>query len=239
VSLTYVAIAFVAAFIPFVGTLSAIFVAPLMLTTVYVFVKAARSEPVSFTDMFACFGPAYFPLLVINLLVSLLMVVGLIPLVICAVAAGVIGASGNGSGTSETLAIVIAVVGGLIGIALLAFVYVRTWLAGLLYLDAPPGTLGITESISLCWSGTSTNWGSLILAQIVAVIVVVLSFVLLVIPYFIIGIPFLFAVYGAAHAVVFPRAGGVLCATCGYDMASLGRGATCPECGTAATITSG
>lgn len=230
-ALTYLAISIAAGFVPVVGVVAPIFVAPLYFSTVYLFVRVARGEDAQFGGMFEVLGRSYFQLLAINLLLSVALFVVILPIAVGAILVIVFVSRGGGTAGSSAIVYTVGGMGLIFGVLLGLFIFVRIWLAGLLFLDAPPGTLGVLESINLSWQGTRMSWGALILAQIATFVVIVMSFLLLVLPYFLVGLPFSLAVLAAAHALVFPRPSDSTCMNCGYDVSNLGLNGLCPECG--------
>lgn len=231
-SLLYMLIAVAASFIPIIGGLTSIFLGPLYVATVYLFVRAARSQPVHVGDMFQIFGPRYWPLLVIYLLFTIAIVAAGIPTIIAVVAGVMVGIAGNGSSGAMTVAFIVGGVGVLLGVVLSMFVTMRLWFATTLYLDAPVGSLDIIEALKMSWRSTARSWPTLVAAQLIMVVIVVLSFLMLVVPFFIIGLPLAFAFLGAAHAMLFPLMDQRRCVQCGYELGGVLVGGACPECGT-------
>jgi len=231
-TLLYVLISIAASFIPFVGGIASIFLGPLYVATVYLFVRAARDQPVRVGEMFQVFGPRYWPLLAIYLLVMIALVVAGIPTLIAIIAGVVVGLSGDGSRGAMTVAFIVGGVGVVLGVVASMFVTVRLWFATTLYLDAPLGSLDILEAIKFSWRSTARSWPTLIAAQLIIIVCVVASFLMLVVPFFVVGLPLAFAFLGVAHAMLFPLTNQRRCSQCGYELGGNFPGAACSECGT-------
>ncbi len=231
-TILYLLISLAASAIPFVGGIASIFLGPLYVSTIYLFVRGARGQTVGVGDMFTVFGPRYWPLLAIYLLIMIAIIAAYIPAII-AIAVGIgVGAAGNWSEGATTVALIVGGSGFLVGMLILMFVAMRLWFATTLYMDAPTGSLDIIQAMRISWQTTARSWPTLVIAQFIIILAMLGCFLLLILPFFIIGMPLAFAFLGAAHARLFPLGDQGRCVNCGYDLRAVQRGSACPECGT-------
>jgi len=141
----------VSALIPVIGSFAGIFVGPLNVSLAYIFVAAVRREPVGINGLFSVLTGRYWWLVLLQRLIGIMALVGVIPLAIGVV---IIVFAANADGPLFAIGIA---VGGLIAFAsILAYLYIlaRTLFAGLIFLDAPAGSIDIIECVKLSWRTT-------------------------------------------------------------------------------------
>lgn len=200
--LIYVVGTVIAAFIPVVGSLSGFLLAPLVASYSYLYVSAVRGEVVQINNAFGVLSGKFWWLVLMQLLVALISGAALIPMIIGIVVVVIAVQAGT-----EMLTVGVGI-GGLIGLALLvAYLYLaaRLMFTGLLYLDAPVGSLDIIECLKMCWRGTRACAWPLVGMTVLIVVVVVLSTLLLGVGFLLLGLPLGWAAVGAAYDRLFPR----------------------------------
>jgi hypothetical protein len=231
VGVTSIATSFVLQLLPVIGAvldqIASLFLAPFAVSLVYTNVRAVRGENPNALLFFSDAWPRYWGLVGVTVLTWLIMVGVMLPFALIAVLAGVLGASGGGA---LTIFLVIAFVL-LVAIPLLLYLQARLSFAGVLYMDAPPGRLGVIDSITLSWRRTAPFAWALVGLHLLLAIIVLGSFLLLFLPAIFLGFPILLACIAAAYTQIFPKSCAGLCPNCGYDCRSSPPG-TCPECGT-------
>ncbi len=217
-------------FIPLVGSFVGAFLAPLMVSLAYVYVRAVRGHQVRAAEFFDHLKVPYWSLVVIQLLVGLIALAVALPAIIVIVVLIVTGGMSGGAGGA-----VLIVIGVVVAFAcMIGVLYVQSRLnfAGLLFLDAPPGSLEIVESLKLSWTRTKEfAWPLVGLALLLSLV----SFgcaLLLVIPVFLVAMPLTLAATAAAYDMICPPKYSGLCPVCAYDCRNSPPG-TCPECGAA------
>lgn len=218
----------VSAFIPFLGSFAGVFVAPIAVSVGFSFVLRLRGHALQGTEIFQGLKERYWYLVVIQLLVSLIGMVAAVPLVI-----GVLIAVGIGAATgSAAVGIVVGVPLLLAGVLVVLYVTARLSLSGLLFMDAPPGSLDLFAAIKMSWARTGPHaWGLLGLYVVIALVNLVCA-VLLLVPLILLGIPLQYAASAAAYDMICPAKFSGRCPSCGYDCTSV-LGDICPECGKA------
>lgn len=151
----------------------------------------------------------YGRVLVANILVMLVSLgiglVAAVPMVILAMIGGAVGAANGNSEAMVALFVIIGVV-----LMLLLFVVgmglvgARVFFAPAIVADPALGSLGVMEAFRLNWSRTSPGKGfSLLGLGLVVGLLAALSFILLCVPYILVGLPVVVATLGAAHTLLF------------------------------------
>ncbi len=216
----------VVSFIPFVGGIAGLFLAPLMTAAGYQAVLAFRGQPAKAGDIFQVFGPKYWQVFVVTLLYNLSFMVAVVPVVIGIVLFGV-GASQGGAVGAALIAIGLAVC--LVAIVGMLYIQARLMHAPLLIYDAPAGTLDMIESLKMSWARSGPFTWSIVGFLLLMALVATGSILLLGVGLFLVGIPFAISCTAVAYCTLFPQA-SPLCPKCGYDLSRIG-GPRCPECG--------
>lgn len=220
-----------ASMVPLAGNLAGIFLAPVFVSATHLAVRRWRGEQTQVSQMFELKN-TYWPLVGQQLLVAIAIGAAAIPGGVGLAAMGIIESSRVGGGPPSSGAIVVMVLCALV--AILGYVYVacRLTFAGLLYMDAPPGTLGALQAISDSWRVTAQwSWTLFGLAWVMLFAFFV-SLLLLLVGGLLIGAPLIVASSAVCFAVMCPRSdSGRYCNACGYDMVHSPSG-VCPECGT-------
>jgi hypothetical protein len=218
----------VSAFIPFLGSFAGVFVAPIAVSLGFSFVLRLRGVALQGTDIFRGLKERYWYLVVIQLLVSLITMAAAIPLVIGVLIAIALGAATG----SAAVGIVVGVPLVLAGLVVVWYVGARLSLAGLLFMDAPPGSLDLFAALKMSWARTGPHaWGLVMLNIVISLLNAVCAFLLLV-PLILLGIPMQYAAWGAAYDMLCPAKFSGRCPSCGYDCTSVPEN-VCPECGKA------
>lgn len=222
---------FIGSMVPMIGFLAGIALAPLSTAAAYQVVRVLKGERPGVGDIFQVFGPRYLGLVVINFLVGLIMLVGVVPAGLSIVMVALAASSG------ETALVVVAVaVGSVVAIGAMlvgTYLYMRASFAGLLYMEAPVGSLDMIKAIGVSWNQTRGHGMSLLGMSLLVWLLSVGSVLLLIVGVFLIGVPLAVSVMGAAYVMLF-HAGRTIaagcCVRCGYDRRGQ-VGGRCPECG--------
>ncbi|GJQ28231.1 MAG: hypothetical protein HBSAPP03_01150 [Phycisphaerae bacterium] len=217
--------------VPIVGSFVGIFLAPLWVSLTFVFVRAVRGHQVAASEFFPLLKVPYWSLVVIQLLVGVLGMVVALPMIIVIVILAIAGGAAGGGAASGAL-IAVAVLCVIVTMIAMMYIQARLGFSGLLFMDAPPGTLEIIESVKLSWKRTRDFAWPLVGLAILLALISLGTFVLLVVPLFLLGIPLALAATAAAYDMICPQAYSGTCPVCGYDCRNSPPG-TCPECGAA------
>jgi hypothetical protein len=176
-------------------------------------VLASRGEKPPMSKLFAAFSDKYVSVVSISFITVLIFysiffgaifVGGLIGGLSVAV---IYGASEQAqSGNFEELALgaifVPVICGIIIGAILGLFVYVRFTWAALIALDPEEKATGIGECIGRCWRMTARSWFSLFFLMLFLSIIMMLSFLLLCVGYFFLGLPLYAAASTGAYILL-------------------------------------
>lgn len=218
----------VVSFVPFVGGIASLFVAPLMAAAQFQAVKVIRGDRTEVGEIFRIFGPNYWPIFLVVLLTNLSMIVAVIPGVIGVVLFAVgVNAGGFGGTLATGAGVVMLVLGMLVGL----YVYGRLMFSVFLMFDAPPGSLEFIDAMKLSWARSTPFAWSILGLLILSSLALVASVLLLGVGLLLVGVPLQAALMAAAYHTLLPRTGGRACTRCGYDLSHLPLG-PCPECGT-------
>lgn len=228
--IVYLAGSIIGGIIPVIGSFVGFFLAPLWVSMAYVYVLTVRGKPIEVTMFFPLLKEPYWSLVVIQLLVGLIGMVVMIPVAGLIVLFAVLGANAGGAA-----AVALFTAAGLFGVAAfiaMLYVQVRIGYAGLLFMDAPTGSLEIIESISLSWNRTKPYAMPLVGLALLLALISLGSLLLLVVGVLLIGIPLSMAVTAAAYDMICPPKYAGMCPVCNYDCRNSPPG-RCPECGAA------
>ncbi|MCE7974401.1 MAG: hypothetical protein DYG92_08805 [Leptolyngbya sp. PLA1] len=216
----------VVSFIPFIGGIAGLFLAPLMTAAGYQAVLTFRGQPAKAGDIFQVFGPKYWQVFVVTLLYNLCFMVAVVPLLVGGVLFA-IGASQGGAVGAAMIALGCAVF--LVSMIGMMYIQARLMHAPLLIYDAPAGSLDMIECLKMSWGRTGPFAWSLVGFLLLMALVAMGSILLLGIGLLLVGIPFAVACTAVAYCTLFPQS-SPLCPKCGYDLSRIG-GPRCPECG--------
>ncbi|MDX2115198.1 MAG: hypothetical protein SFZ24_06180 [Planctomycetota bacterium] len=214
--------------IPGAGSLAGLFLAPVFVGLGFSFVLRVRGARPGGAEFFDGLKGRYWSLFVIELLKSLMGFVAAVPMIVLIVAAVLVGQGARSGG----LAIGLAVMAVLAGMLPVLYVAARLSFAGLLFMDAPVGSLELFGALRMSWARTKPHAWGLVWLSVVLGLVNVLCAVLLVMPVLLLGMPLTLAVTAAAYDMICPPRFTGRCLRCGYDCRSV-VGGVCPECGAA------
>lgn len=215
----------VGAVIPGASLITGVFLAPLTVSLAYIYVRAVRGSKVEVADLFGHLKVNYWNLVLLQLILVGISIVVLIPVGILIAAALLLGAA-----VDSVAGVVGAVVVGVVAVLALAYVGVRLGYGGLLYLDAPPGSLEVIDALRLSWRRTAPYALPLIAMAILLGFIVMASGLLLCVGAILLGMPLALAVNAAAYDLICPTPDSGRCDKCGYDCRAVVTG-VCPECG--------
>lgn len=226
--------------VPLLGTFVGFFLAPLWVSLSHVFVRAVRGHTVTATEFFEHLKVPYWSLVVIQLLIWAIGLAVMLPMIIIVVLLLVgggfaAGAGGGGGGAGAVLLFVIAGFVLLATIVGMAYIQARIGYAGLLFMDAPPGSLEIVESVKLSWTRTKEFAWPLVGMSLLLGLIAFGCILALFFPLFLFAIPLSLAVTAAAYDMICPPKYSGSCPVCGYDCRNSPPG-TCPECGAALPV---
>lgn len=215
----------IVAFIPFIGGIAAIFVAPVLDSAAYLAVRAVRGQPISIDRLIEQLKGRYWWVMLLRMLIGFAIGFAMIPLIIVAVLIVVLT---HDAGWPLMLACLTPVL--IAYFILVSYAYGRMAPAGALIFDAPPGRMNCIDAIVQSWKLTRHQAWSLCALYFIGMMAVTASLLLLIVGYFLVGMPLFFAVMGAAAALIIGDAKVRVCPGCGYPIAGL-RSDRCPECG--------
>lgn len=194
-------ISMAAGFVPFLGIIAGIALAPLNAAAYYQCVRACRGERVEIGDIFQVFGPRYLPLLLVCLLLQVIAFACAIPMIV----GGFLIALGAAGKTAVAIIVVpVGIVILLAGMGAVFYVTGRLWFAQLLMFDAPAGTLEIVDSLKLSWRRTAPFGLQIVLLLLIVALIAFGSILLLGIGLLLLGIPLGAMAMAAAHCLINP-----------------------------------
>lgn len=203
--------------------MSLLVLAPFQASWMWSAVAAARGEPAGAATLVHGFD-RYPQVVGLALLAFGASIVLWIPLGILAVIFAMMGPVGI------VLLILLAIPAGV----LMGWLYIRYMLAYCIVLDDRPGRMGVFEAVRAAFDMTRGIRGwSLLGLNLVVSLIAGLSLLLLILPFFLFGIPFVVAVTAMAYQQLAADHGlvaSVNCRFCGFDLSGL-RDRVCPECG--------
>lgn len=203
-----------------------LFTTPFQASWTWAAVAASRGEPATASTLVRAFE-RYGQTVGLAVLIFLASVLAGIPLVLLALFLGFLG----------PLGIALLVILGIPIAVVYAWVCVRLMLAYCLILDDRLGAMSPIEAVRTAFEMTSGIRGwSLLGLNFVLGLLVVLSILLLILPFVFVGLPFMAAAQAMAyqqlaadHGLISARS----CRYCGFDLTGLSD-EVCPECGAAA-----
>ncbi len=124
------------------------------------------------------------------------------------------GVAGAASGTNAAVGAGITA-GVVVGLALslpaTALVLVRVYFVPAIVADASLGSIGVMDALRLNWRMTQGLGWSLMALTVIVMLIMLVSIMLLCLPYPLVGLPFMIATYGAVYTMLFR--GGATAAT--------------------------
>lgn len=207
---------------------SLLITAPLGVGPIYMAAKIFRGEPAGFEDFFIGFQ-RWLPVVLVSLLIQIAVLTMGAGFGIVTAAVGIT----SGGGGSVLLMVAIAAI--LFAVMMLYF-GVRIYFATLLIVDPIGPRAGTIESLQISWEITSRNSWTLFWTAIVISVIAGLSFLLLIIPGILYGMPLVYAASGAVYVIlthehgIVPLGGYDQCPHCLYNLIDT-EGTICPECG--------
>jgi len=161
----FMGLSVVSAFVPF-GQLIAS--GPLLGGAYLIFIKSARNEFAPMGTLFDGFNHAFMPLFLYYLFVMLLMFVAMIPLIIAAVAGGVMGILEAQAQNPPVIALILIVGGAFVGI-LLSFILYGMFIFG--FPLAADRRMDATEVFKVVWRVTKNCWGTCFLLVLCTILI--------------------------------------------------------------------
>lgn len=215
----------IVAFIPLIGGIAAIFIAPVLDSAAYLAVRAVRGQPVSIDRLIEQLKGRYWWVMLMRMLIGFAIGLAMVPVMIAAVIVVLVTLN---AGWGLMLACLTPVF--IAYFILIAYSYGRMALAVALIFDAPPGKVNCIDAIVQSWKLTRDQAWSLCAVYLIGMMAVTGSLLLLIVGYFLIGIPLFFAVTGAAAALIIGDTNQRVCPGCSYAITGL-KSDRCPECG--------
>ncbi len=217
--------------IPPVGTVlnwlySFLVVGPTMVFVTFLGVRGARGQSVSVEDIQSLL-PQYGVLLLYSLLTSVLAMLVFLPF---AAIGGVVIAAAIGTNANELLWLLVPVI--LLAFVVFSYLVARVIVGNYRLIDPALPKIGVIDAMKQSWALTAgvTAW-SLVALGLVASLLMFASILLLCVGFLFLGLPLMFAIYGAAYAMLSQRLTPGYCKQCGYSIREV-RDGRCPECGT-------
>lgn len=222
---TAAGIGMAAGFIPYIGAFAGIFCAPLYSSAGMGFVEAARGRRVTYDDMWSRLR-AYWPLVGVNLLVSLASVVVAGPLLAIGLIALFVPLSND-----IAVRVLIGAPFLLAGVCVSMFISSRLLFSPFILLDMEDRDRDVIRAIKESWAGTAHHWMGIVGLLFLSAFITALTALMCLVGAFLLGMPIASGALAVAYVALFPRVNvGLRCNYCGYDLTGL-RAPACPECG--------
>jgi len=204
----------IASMVPFGDVVFGIFVStPVIIGLTWWVVMVSRGENPSMNKMFAVFSDKYMTVVGVSFVAMLVFYVIFFGAILIGVAIGgasfaVIYAASEQAqagqfgdiawGTMLIPVISAFVIGSLLGL----FLYVRLMWAGLIALDPEENATSVGECLGRCWKMTAQSWCSIFFLMLILSIIMMLSFLLICVGFFLLGLPLYIAAYTGAYILL-------------------------------------
>jgi len=192
---------------------SILVVAPVSVGLSWCAVLASRGENPSMGKLFAVFSDKYWVVVGISFLVSLICYAIFFGVILVGAAIG--GASiavlyataeqveaGQFKDIALGAMLVPLICAIIIGAFLTTFVTVRLMWAGLIAMDPEEEAKGVGECIGRCWRMTGQSWFSIFFLILILSLIMMLSFLLLCVGFFLLGLPLYIASFAGAYVLM-------------------------------------
>jgi len=204
----------IASMVPFGDVLFGIFVStPIIIGVSWWIVLASRGENPSKNEIFAVFSDKYMTVVGASFVAMLIFYVIFFGAILIGAAIGGVSMAAVYAVSEQAQAgqlddiawsvilgpvIIALVIGSLLGL----FVYVRLMWVGLIALDPEENATSVGECLGRCWKMTALSWCSLFFLMLLLCIIMALSFLLLCVGYFLLGLPLYIASYTAGYILL-------------------------------------